>query len=175
MDDDHLESYADATEAKGCPLSSCVGFIDGTLIENCRPQENQRLLYNGKDKVHGLKYQSLMLPNGMVGNLYGPECGSYHDGRLLRLSGLVDHFRGLRINDRQVIIVGDKAYAINDVIQTPYRGVTQDQMEAFFNKVLNCCRVVVEWGFGGTEIILHSTTMLRTLRCYYSLWVCTTW
>ena len=37
-----------------------------------RPGENQRLLYNGHKRVHGLKFQSVVLPNGLIAHLYGP-------------------------------------------------------------------------------------------------------
>ncbi len=150
LDDDHLVDYANATESAGCPLENVIGFIDGTLIENCRPSENQQLLYNGKDKIHGLKYQSLMLPNGLTANLYGPVVGSRHDSILLGRSGLVDHFRGRLVNNQQVVTYADKAYALSDVVITPFRGVRQDQVEAFFNGAMNACRSCVEWGFGGT-------------------------
>ena len=38
----------------------------------CRPDQNQRVVYNGRKKVHGFKFQSLSLPNEMLANLYGP-------------------------------------------------------------------------------------------------------
>ena len=67
-----LESYARAIDLKGSPLSNCFGFIDGTVRPICRPEQNQRIVYNGHKRVHGLKYQSVVLPNGMIANMYGP-------------------------------------------------------------------------------------------------------
>ena len=67
-----LESYVRATDSKGSPLPNCFGFIDGTVRPICRPEQNQRVVYNGHKRVHGLKYQSVVLPNGMVANMYGP-------------------------------------------------------------------------------------------------------
>lgn len=37
-----------------------------------QPVENQRIVYNGHKRVHALKFQSVVLPNGLVGHLYGP-------------------------------------------------------------------------------------------------------
>ena len=37
-----------------------------------RTDEYQRIMYNGHKRVHALKFQSLALPNGLIGNLYGP-------------------------------------------------------------------------------------------------------
>ena len=67
-----LESYAEAITAKGSPLTNCFGFIDGTVRPICRPSENQRMVYNGHKRVHALKFQAVALPNGIIGNMYGP-------------------------------------------------------------------------------------------------------
>jgi len=72
MDPPQLQRYADAIVAKGSPLDNCFGFVDGTVIPICRPGQNQRLVYNGHKRVHAIKFQSLALPNGIVGNMYGP-------------------------------------------------------------------------------------------------------
>lgn len=67
-----LQAFADAIHRKGAALNNCWGFIDGTVRPVCRPGENQRVLYNGHKRVHGIKFQSVVAPNGMIANLYGP-------------------------------------------------------------------------------------------------------
>lgn len=67
-----LEIYAEAIHSKGAALDNCFGFIDGTVRPICRPEQNQRIVYNGHKRVHALKFQSVSLPNGLIGNLYGP-------------------------------------------------------------------------------------------------------
>lgn len=67
-----LQMYADAVSRKGSPLSHCFGFIDGTIRPISRPGTNQRIVYNGQKRVHSLKFQSLALPNGLIGNMFGP-------------------------------------------------------------------------------------------------------
>ena len=67
-----LEKYAEAVFNQGAPLSNCFGFVDGTVRPITRLGENQRLLYNGHKRVHGLKFQSVVLPNGLISHLYGP-------------------------------------------------------------------------------------------------------
>ena len=67
-----LQEYADAIHAKGSPLENCFGFIDGTVRSIARPNQQQRIVYNGPKRVHSLKFQSLALPNGLIGNMYGP-------------------------------------------------------------------------------------------------------
>lgn len=67
-----LEMYCNAISAKGSPLDNCFGFIDGTVRPISRPNQNQRVVYNGHKRVHAIKFQSLALPNGIIGNLFGP-------------------------------------------------------------------------------------------------------
>lgn len=67
-----LQRYADAIARKGAPLENCFGFVDGTVRPICRPNENQSTVYNGHKRVHGLKFQSVTIPNGLIANLYGP-------------------------------------------------------------------------------------------------------
>lgn len=69
---DCLQRFADAIHEKGAALPNCWGFVDGTVRPIARPGENQRVLYNGHKRVHALKFQSVVAPNGMIANLYGP-------------------------------------------------------------------------------------------------------
>ena len=58
--------------AKGAPLNNYFGFIDGTVRPISRPGQHQRIVYKGHKRVHLLKFQSVALPNGLIGNMYGP-------------------------------------------------------------------------------------------------------
>lgn len=73
-----LQTYADAIAAKGAPLDNCFGFIDGTVVRICRPGKKQGIMYNGHKRIHAIKFQSLALPNGIVGNMYGPVGKFYY-------------------------------------------------------------------------------------------------
>ena len=66
-----LQLYADAIGRKGAALES-FGFVDGTVRPISRPKEHQGTVYNGHKRVHGLKFQSVTIPNGLIANLYGP-------------------------------------------------------------------------------------------------------
>ena len=66
----NLEIYAEAVHGKGAALENCFGFVDGTVRPICRPGRNQRIVYNGHKRVHALKFQSVTLPNGLIGKLY---------------------------------------------------------------------------------------------------------
>ena len=60
-----LQTYADAVYAKGAALENCFGFVDGTVRPIARPDENQRVVCNGHKRVHALKFQSVVLSNGI--------------------------------------------------------------------------------------------------------------
>ena len=67
-----MEIYNNAITAKGSPLNNCFGFIDGTVRPISKPGQNQHVVCNGHKRVHGVKFQSVALPNGIIGNMYGP-------------------------------------------------------------------------------------------------------
>lgn len=69
---DNLQLYAESVARKGAALENCFGFVDGTVRPICRPNKSQRIVYNGHKRVHSLKFQSVVLPNGIIANLYGP-------------------------------------------------------------------------------------------------------
>ena len=49
-----------------------LGLCRGTIRPICRPGENLRVVYNGHKRVHCLKFQSVVPPNGMIANFFGP-------------------------------------------------------------------------------------------------------
>lgn len=55
-------------------LNNCWGFIYGTVRSVCCPLQNQRIVCNGHKRVHALKFQPTVTPNGLIANLYGPVC-----------------------------------------------------------------------------------------------------
>ena len=72
-----LQTYSEAIHDKGAALDNCFSFVDGTVRPISKPGVNQRAVYNGHKRVHTLKFQSLALPNGLIGHLYGPVGDSY--------------------------------------------------------------------------------------------------
>jgi len=51
----------------------------------CRPSADQRMGCNSQKMVHDLKFQSEMVPNGLIANLYEPVEGKRHDSGELQL------------------------------------------------------------------------------------------
>ncbi|XP_068708323.1 uncharacterized protein [Montipora foliosa] len=88
------QSFAEAIHNAGSPLDNCWGFIDGTLRPRCRPIRNQRILFSGHKRTHGLKFQSVVCPNGLIANLYGPIAGHHHDAFMLHESNSMPRLEG---------------------------------------------------------------------------------
>ena len=65
----YLQRYADAVAGKDAHLYNWFGFVDGTIPCICRPVLNEN--YSSQTKVHGLKFQSVILPNGWIINPEG--------------------------------------------------------------------------------------------------------
>ena len=64
----NLERFAEVVHRKGAPLNNCFAFVNGTIRPICRPGTvNQRLLYC----VYGIKFQSVVTPDGMIAIMYG--------------------------------------------------------------------------------------------------------
>jgi hypothetical protein len=143
----------------GAPLETVWGFIDCTIRHIAKPSKWQRAAYNGHKKFHALKFQAIMLPNGMFGHLFGPEEGRRNDNHLLAKSGFLDlcaqHAIRPGTNDddpphiRYLQIFGDPAYGVSNQIISPYAGAgerTEEEKE--WNAEMASVRIEVEHGFG---------------------------
>ena len=82
---DGLRHFAAIIHDKGAPLENCWGqFIDETVRPVRKADENQRILYNRHKRVHGIKFQSVVAPNGFIVTLFGPVEGRGVDSGLLQ-------------------------------------------------------------------------------------------
>ena len=90
-------SFANSIYQKGTALDNVWGFVDGTLRGIALPFQNQRVIYNGHKRKHGLKYQSITTPNGIIATLLGPVEGRRHDSRMLFMSGIIPLLKNFSI------------------------------------------------------------------------------
>lgn len=144
---ERLDRYCKALVDAGCPLDRCFGFIDGTLVPTCRPGDNQEVAYNGHKRVHGLKFQSVTTPDGLLRDFHGPYEGQRHDAAILNESGLLDRLQAICDTHGRYFIYGDPAYPVTPLIMVGYKGnrITRQQEE--FNRAMSRIRISVEWGF----------------------------
>jgi hypothetical protein len=100
-----------------------IGFVDGKLHRVARPLQRpehteirvdtQQTVYNGYKKIHAVKFQSVIAPNGMIIQLSGAYRGRVHDSTLLRRSGLNSMLQQLSASaGEHCDVYGDSAYPI---------------------------------------------------------------
>ena len=155
--------YAERIFAK-CGVVRCVwGFIDGTLRKTCRPSFFQKLLYSGHKRAHGIKFQSVVTPDGFFASMYGPITGNRHDSYMLAKSGLMPKLRefmppppALRmdVNEDDELrhrgiysLYGDPAYPQSLLLFGGLRNPRPGSREARWNTEMSKVREVVEWAF----------------------------
>ena len=120
----------------------------------CHPGTAQRDLYSGHKRRHGVKYQHVMCPNGLVCHAWGPFIGRKHDISMFNESGLeADLVRVHGSEGETLSLYGDGGYVQRNWLQVPFKGafLTREQKE--FNVCMSHIRASVEWGFGKVSSI----------------------
>ena len=161
---EYQEQWAHCVYDRGAALDNCIGFIDGTCRQNCRPIRDQKSIYNGHKRYHCLKYQSVTAPNGLILDLSGPFIGIRHDIRILRESNLLDR---LALISDQYVIYGDPAYSMDRNICCPYEGIlTPDQLA--FNQSMSRTRIAVEWNYARVLALFAGLRMSKSFKILLS-------
>ena len=144
--------YAQLIEQKTNGLIDCVwGFIDGTIRKTARPIYHQRSVYTRFKKCHGVKFQSVTVPNGFIANLQGPWLAQTHDTRMLRESHLMEELEDIMAANGAAAVYalyGNLAYAQSIYLLGGFRKPPACSDEAMFNRHKGSVRITVEWGFG---------------------------
>lgn len=165
-----LRVFAECIRMRGSPLPYCWGFVDGTIRPIARPIAGQRMVFNGKDRVHALKYQSITTPDGILRSLCGAYNGTMHDARMMEESGIEAVLRENMTLDGQIYcIYGDPAYRRSPFLLTPWAGnLMPDSPEAVFNKRMASVRISVEWGFGKLNNLWGAEKYTSSHKLYHS-------
>jgi DDE superfamily endonuclease len=67
-------------------------------------------------QCHGIKFQSVTTPDGLIALLYGPVNGNRHDSFMLQESALIPQLRALfPVGAKQFSLYGDPAYPQSDI------------------------------------------------------------
>ena len=101
--------------------------------------------------MHAIKFQSVVAPNGLIANLYGPVEGRRHDSALLAMSGLLPQLEqhSFSPDGPALCIYGDPAYPHRLHLQCPFpRTQNPRPEEEAFNQSMSQVRISVEWIFG---------------------------
>ena len=138
-------------------------FIDNTIIKTCRPGGSaarrgpnapryhrlvQQAFYTGWKKVHGVKFQTVSLPNGMLYHVYGPVSCRRGDMFTLPHSQIQNKLKDVMASSFEVKyhVYGDSAYSRNDEITGHIEGSSLTDRQKMENKCFNACRESIEWG-----------------------------
>ena len=142
------------------------GFIDNTMNATCWPGEGpardgthaprndpeiQRAWYNGWKKLHGLKWQTIDLPNGMNFKVDGPFSVRNNDLTTLHVSDILVKLEALLnlFHLETYRIYGDSAYVVID--EGPLSPRHQDPStprQVLENKAMSSCWETIEWDYG---------------------------
>jgi hypothetical protein len=148
---DRMPLYDNLIREKcGGAMTHVWGFIDGTLRRICRPTYDQRVAYSGHKRCHGVKFQSVVTPDGLIALLYGGMEGSRHDSTMLAESKLLNTLQALMPGDNGLPIYklyGDPAYSISLYLCKAFPNAAPGSNEAQWNKAMSSVRQIVEWGF----------------------------
>ena len=100
--------------------------------------------------MHGIKFQSIVAPNGLIACLYGPVEGRRHNSGMLVDSGLLQELLQYSFapDGTPLCIYGDPGYPLHVHLQGPFKGVNLTPAEQQFNKAMSQVSVLVEWLFG---------------------------
>ena len=104
--------------------------------------EYQKVVYNGHKRVHALKFQSVVTPNGLIANLFGPVEGRRHNSGMLAMSGILPQLEQMSFSPtgEAMCIYEDPAYPHIIHLQRPFAR----RQELAFNQSMSKVRVSVE-------------------------------
>ena len=145
--------YAERIANKcGGLLQFIWGFIDGTLKKTCRPSYFQKLLYSGHKRSHGVKFQSVVTPDGLFAHFFGPINGNRHDSFMLQKSQLLHQLREMMPEDGDDVtlysLYADTAYPQSPYLFGGFRNAPVGGAPAAWNTEMWRMRVPIEWNFG---------------------------
>ena len=102
-----------AVEQRSSTLSLFADFVDGKIIRVARTisSDMQKSIYNGNKRTHAFKFQTVVLPDGLVVHEDVAHEGRRHSYPICTRSKLDEHLRNiLKIGSTQYRLYGDSAY-----------------------------------------------------------------
>ena len=110
------------------------------------------MVYGGQKRVQGIKFQSLALPSGLIGNLSGPYVGKQDNSTMLTSLGCSQIYRDQHWHNNQPLcIYGDPAYPLSIHLQVPFSRQNLTPNPASKLQGMSQTRVSVEWLFNEIE------------------------
>jgi hypothetical protein len=178
----YMQDFADKNEAVTGQLDNVWAWVDGTNLVHARPGnyfdfsgmyiDTQRAHFNGKDRHHTIKFQCLLVPNGLCACMYGPVPGSRHDAFMLLESGIEQQIRdlwnSLGCPPHFFVMYGDPAYPLGPFVHRPFKGAFLTANERGFNGDMKEGRISVENLFGVLGMRFQFLDFQRNLQLFSS-------
>ena len=108
---------------------------------------HQRVVYTQFKKCHGLKFQSVLVPDEFIACLFSPVPAKTHDARLLQESGLLDQLEEIMPHDGDLTIYtlyGNFTYAQSMYLIGGFRNADVGTDDALYNQIMLSVRITVE-------------------------------
>ena len=126
-------------------------------------------MHNGHKRVHGIKFQSVVTPDGLIANLFPPFEGKRHDSTMLHESGLLNDLRHVAFHNGQPLYLdGDPAYPLGVHLKAPFKGNNLTPHMALYNKSMSEVRVTVEMLFGNISNYFKFIDFKRQMKVNFS-------
>ena len=144
-----------------CPYDNVIGLIDAHFVPTNRPGGDgckypnmyDTDVFNGKSKLHGLKYQGVTTPIGIC-ILHGPFGGPESDAKMMKntciendLATLTHECRQLDPNCDPLCVYGDSAYPETDYVVKAKAWALSNMIQRALNNIMKPVRVLVENNF----------------------------
>ena len=149
--------FADSVVGIGGLLEDVVCFVDGKAWGTCKPKGDfigdeaiamQQIFYNGYYRVHGLKMQNIMFPDGI--RLVHVESIQVHDSQLLQSSEFEVQLSTMFIDgdvNRPAQVYGDPAYSESRHVARKHKGAARTPEQLKKDVSMMAARAAVEDGF----------------------------
>ncbi|CAM9399784.1 unnamed protein product [Laminaria digitata] len=164
----------------GCVGSEIFGFLDRTLLKTCRKHAKtqvQREYYDGQEGAHGISFQSVVLPNGIIGDVSGPAPGGSDPSDLPRKTELNSRLAAVQEGKPfQGKVHGDSACGNMSHISSGFEGANLSDAERAYNTDLATARLgavgqvekIVQM-FPFMDVQTNHKVMLSPIGKYYTI------
>lgn len=127
------------------------GFIDGTFRGVARPINEQKEMYSGYKREHGIKFQNIILLDGLL-MLQKPYEGKLNDWKMFKQSEVENRIRTIFRDKELFYLYENPAYKATFDVLNPWRGAsTLNDDQRNFNKSMTKVRIAVEQRFDLTQ------------------------
>ena len=151
MTDDYILWLCRTQDAMHHSAPHVWGFIDATVRPCCRPVYFQEAIYNGKDRVHAIKFQTIVSVDGIICHCNGPWSGRRHDSYIYKrtLPHVLHELPVIQdaACEIPVAVYADPGYFLTTRVLMPFPTGRDCAMHQAFNVTMSRVRITVEWGY----------------------------